>query len=148
MMEIQQYPHQTRGPLEGHLHPTTWAVQTQYYILQNVQLPGHIPGLHGWSLWRLYHKGLVGNIYEQPADPLLGLGNPWWTYSKGSLTLLRTRNVPQVGEVYLFSWRSGVSQDDSRQERSIDGSDQTQGHSRIVPPWNYQVTISTFLQWT
>ena len=36
--------------------------------------------------------------------------------------------------MYFLSERSGVYQNDSRQRRSIDGPDQTQGHLGMVPP--------------
>ena len=85
------------------------------------------------NFFRDYHRGLVGNLHGQPMDPLLILENTWWTHLEGSATLPRTRNVPQTGEIYIFSWRSGVPQDDSRKRRNTDGPHQTQGHLRIVP---------------
>ena len=40
---------------------------------------------------------------------------------KGSSTLPQTGNVPQTGEVYILSWRSGISWDNSRERRDTDG---------------------------
>ena len=119
--------------MEGHLHHPTRAIWTKHHVPWNVQLTSHFPGIHEWSLWRLHCRGLVGNLYGQPTNPLLELGNTWWMYSKGSTMFLRTRNVPQTGEMHVLSWRSGVSRNDSRKRKSTDGSHQTQGHPRMVP---------------
>ena len=49
-----------------------------------------------------------------------------------SSALLRTGDVPQTREMYIFSWRSGIPQDDSRNGENIDGPGQTQGHPGMV----------------
>ena len=98
--------------------PPTWAIQTKCYVLQNVQLTDHIPGLCGQSLWRLYRGGLAGNLYGWFADLLLGSGNTQWMDRESSSMLLRTGDVPQTGNVYILSQRTW---NDSRKGGNTDG---------------------------
>ena len=46
--------------------------------------------------------------------------------------LLRTGDVPQTREVYMFSQKSGVPWDNSRKRRNTDGPSQIQSHLRMV----------------
>ena len=133
MMRVQQCPHQTRGPMEGRFHHPTRAIWTEHYVLWNVQLPSHFPSIHGESLWRLYHRGLVGNLYGRSTNPLLEPGNTPWMHSESSTTVLRTRNIPQAGKIHILNWRSGISQIDNRKRRSTDVPCQTQSYPRMVP---------------
>ena len=59
-------------------------------------------------------------------------------HSEGSLTLPRTRNVPQIGEMHILSQRSGMPQHDSGKRRNTDGPHQAQSHSRMVPAGRHQ----------
>ena len=52
---------------------------------------------------------------------------------EGSTTFLRTRDVSQIGQMHILSWRSGVPQHDSRKRRNTGGSHQIQGYPRMVP---------------
>ena len=52
--------------------------------------------------------------------------------------LLRTRNVPQIGEMHVLSRRSGIPQHNSRERRNIDGPCQAQSHLRMVPTGQHQ----------
>ena len=131
--------------MESCLHHPTRAIQTEHHVLQNVQLTSHFPGLHGWSLWRLYYRGLVGNLYGQPANPLLKPGNTQWTHLESSTMFPRTRNIPQTGKMHILSQRSGIFQDDSRKRRNTNGSCQTQGNLQMVP--TSQCQSHTILSW-
>ena len=124
--------------MESCLHHPTRAIRTERYVLQNVQLTSHFPGIHGWSLWRLYCRGLVGNLYGWSTNPLLKPGNTQQMHSESSTIVLRTKNISQAGEMHILSWRSGVSQNDSRKRRSTNGPCQTQSHLRMVPTSQYQ----------
>ena len=137
-MGIQQCPHQTGRLMEGYFHHPARAIWTKHCVLWNVQLTSHFPGLHEWSLWRLYCRGLVGNLYEWPADPLFKPGNTQWTHSESSTTFPRTRNVPQTGKMHILSQRSGISWDGSRKRRNTNGFCQTQGHLWMVPTSQHQ----------
>ena len=92
-MGIQQCAHQTKGPMKGSLHHSTWAIQIKHYVFWNMQLSSHFPGLHGRSPWRLYCRGLVGNLHGRHTDPLLGSENTQQMHLEGSSTLLWTGNV-------------------------------------------------------
>ena len=124
--------------MEGYLHHPTRAIWTKHHVLQNVQLTSHFPGIHGWSLWRLYCRGLVGNLHGRPTNQLFESGITWWIHSKSSPTFLRTRNVPQTGKMHILSQRSEVSQNDSGKRRHTDGPHQTEGHLRMVPTGQHQ----------
>ena len=137
-MGIQQCPHQTGRLMKGYFHHSARAIRTECCVLWNVQLTSHFPGLHEWSLWRLYCRGLVGNLYEWPADPLFKPGNTQWTHLESSTTFPRTRNVPQTGKMHIPSQRSEVSQNDSGKRRHTDGPHQTEGHLRMVPTGQHQ----------
>ena len=124
--------------MKGHLHYPTRAIQTECHVLWNVQLTSHFPSIHGWSLWRLYHKGLVGNLHGQSTNPFLEPGITWWTYLESSTMFPRTRDVSQTGKMHILSWRNGVPQHDSRKRRNTDGPHQTQGHQGMVSTGQHQ----------
>ena len=118
--------------MEGRLHHPTRAIWTKHHVLWNMQLTSHFSSIHEQSLWRLYHRGLVGNLHGQPTDPFLEPGITWQMHLESPTTILRTRNRSQTEKMHVLSWRSGVPWHDSRKGRNIDGPRQTQGNPRVA----------------
>ena len=118
--------------MEGHLHHPTRTIWTECYILWNVQLTSYFPSIHGWSLWRLYCRELVGNLHGWSTNPLLEPGITQWMHLESPAMILRIRNISQTGKMHILSQRSGVPWHDSRKGRNTDGPCQTEGHQRMI----------------